>query len=65
MQSIMLLRASFVCAYCSQPNETSVDPSQGAAQSYVEDCQVCCRPLVLHVTTDGVGATIEASREAD
>jgi len=30
-------------------NETSVDESAGSKQSYVEDCQVCCRPNVLKV----------------
>jgi hypothetical protein len=30
-------------------NETSVDESAGSKQSYVEDCQVCCRPNVLQI----------------
>ena len=24
-------------------------------QNYVEDCQVCCRPIVLNVTVDSAG----------
>jgi Cysteine-rich CPXCG len=30
-------------------NGTFVDVPAGMQQSYVEDCQVCCRPNVLHI----------------
>jgi hypothetical protein len=42
----------FVCGYCGEMVETSIDPSAGSSQRYVEDCSVCCRPNVLHVTID-------------
>jgi hypothetical protein len=29
-----------------------VDDSAGVRQSYVEDCQVCCKPNVLHISWD-------------
>ena len=41
--------AGFQCAGCGEWNETQVDESGGARQSYVEDCQVCCKPNLLHV----------------
>jgi hypothetical protein len=44
--------ASFQCASCGEMNETSVDESAGSKQSYVEDCQVCCRPNVLKIWWD-------------
>jgi len=44
--------ARFECACCGQVNEIEVDPSAGYQQDYVEDCQVCCRANVLHVTID-------------
>ncbi len=31
---------------------TSVDVSAGDRQSYVEDCQVCCKPNVLSIGYD-------------
>jgi hypothetical protein len=40
---------AFQCAGCGQWNETIVDESAGKHQSYVEDCQVCCKPNVLDV----------------
>jgi hypothetical protein len=48
----MPLDEGFVCAGCGEWNETSVDPSAGKRQSYVEDCQVCCKPNVLRIMWD-------------
>ena len=42
----------FQCAGCGEWNETTVDPSAGARQRYVEDCQVCCKPNLLRVEWD-------------
>jgi hypothetical protein len=36
------------CPYCWESYETQVDLSAGSA-SYVEDCQVCCRPMDVSV----------------
>lgn len=40
----------FQCAGCGEWNETPVDESAGRNQGYVEDCQVCCKPNLLHVS---------------
>ncbi|MBL3557377.1 MULTISPECIES: CPXCG motif-containing cysteine-rich protein [Marinobacter] len=39
------------CPYCWETLDLSVDPSV-ADQEYVEDCQVCCQPIVVHVVLD-------------
>jgi hypothetical protein len=39
------------CPYCGESFETAVDVSAGTMQ-YVEDCPVCCRPIVFRVTAD-------------
>lgn len=39
------------CPYCWETLDISVDPSV-AEQEYVEDCQVCCQPILLRVTFD-------------
>jgi len=31
---------------------TTVDSSGGTTQTYVEDCQVCCKPNLLRVQYD-------------
>jgi hypothetical protein len=48
------MQASFQCAGCGQWNHTTVDESGGRHQSYVEDCQVCCKPNLLRVQYDSV-----------
>ncbi|MBT5871899.1 MAG: CPXCG motif-containing cysteine-rich protein [Candidatus Latescibacteria bacterium] len=45
----MELYGLFQCAYCGQGNEICTDLSAGIFQSYVEDCQTCCRPNILSV----------------
>lgn len=40
------------CPYCWETFETVVDCSM-AEQQYVEDCYVCCQPIVFQVVTDG------------
>ena len=42
------------CPYCGEAISVLIDDSL-PEQSYVEDCQVCCRPIVLdvHVDPDG------------
>ena len=46
------MNAGFQCAGCGEWIETTVDSSAGSKQSYVEDCQVCCKPNVLHIEWD-------------
>jgi hypothetical protein len=46
------MASGYVCAGCGEWNETAVDESAGSRQSYIEDCQVCCKPNVLRVTWD-------------
>lgn len=51
------------CPYCGEPIELLLDDSV-AEQRYIEDCAVCCRPLVLAVTFDADGAPqVYATRE--
>jgi hypothetical protein len=50
--TISLMDSGFQCAGCGEWNPTSVDESAGRTQKYVEDCQVCCKPNLLHVTYD-------------
>ena len=46
------MQAGFQCAGCGKWNETVVDDSAGLRQAYVEDCQVCCKPNLLHISWD-------------
>jgi hypothetical protein len=37
------------CPYCGESSEVALDPGSGEDQEYVEDCQVCCRPILMYV----------------
>ena len=39
------------CPYCGEHIDVLVDGSL-TEQEYVEDCQVCCRPILLSVMID-------------
>jgi len=56
---------AFQCAGCGEWNETTVDESAGRAQSYVEDCQVCCRPNVLRISYDPETQETQISAELE
>lgn len=54
------------CPYCGEPIELFVDDSAGG-QQYIEDCQVCCRPIVVTVSVDvdgGPGIAVRAENDA-
>ena len=53
------------CPYCGELNEIAVDPGGGAAQSYVEDCHVCCRPWRVDVRFDAEGHASASLEPAD
>lgn len=51
------------CPYCGETVSILVDPSV-ENQSYIEDCQVCCRPINLTVTIGEEGVpSVEATAE--
>jgi len=43
------------CPYCGERFEARVEVSAGA-QEYIEDCQVCCRPMSLSIEVEDNGA---------
>ena len=51
----MLPSAQIQCPYCGETIEVVIDDSAGD-QRYIEDCQVCCRPIAIAVTVDAAGA---------
>lgn len=43
------------CPYCGERLETRVDLTTGDRE-YIEDCQVCCRPIQFSIELDESGA---------
>lgn len=61
----MLSFVDIACPYCGETIEIALDAS-GGEQQYVEDCQVCCRPIVMSVTLNDDGdAQVSARAEND
>lgn len=46
--SDMLTPRNIQCPYCGERIELLIDASAGD-QQYIEDCQVCCRPIGVEV----------------
>ncbi|MGR3277649.1 CPXCG motif-containing cysteine-rich protein [Acaryochloris sp. 'Moss Beach'] len=55
--------SDYQCAFCGEFNTTFIDISAGFRQSYVEDCQVCCRPNLLSVTVNRESLDIQIATE--
>ena len=54
---------AFDCPYCGEIVTVLLDPSV-AHQSYVEDCEVCCRPIELGYSIEaGLVLTFDARRQ--
>lgn len=63
--TLMLPLVQVSCPYCGEPIELAVDDSAGD-QAYVEDCPVCCRPIVVEARVDddaGVEAIVRRDDE--
>ena len=45
------------CPYCGERLETRVDVTADEP-AYVEDCEVCCRPIEFHLERDADGALL-------
>jgi hypothetical protein len=48
----MLVTEPYDCPYCGESVEAVLDLS-GGDQEYIEDCPVCCRPIVMTVQVHG------------
>ena len=62
----MLPSADIQCPYCGESIQVLLD-SDSAGDSYIEDCQVCCRPITMTVTVDddgGLHAIARAENDA-
>lgn len=61
----MLPAADIHCPYCGETMTVFIDDSAGE-QEYIEDCQICCRPISIHVAFDRDGdCAITATGEND
>ena len=52
-----------VCPYCGEVQTTRIE--RGATLDYIEDCEVCCRPISCLIWTDASGRLSVAARRDD
>lgn len=50
------------CPYCGEPIDVLID-HQEVGHEYIEDCQVCCRPIVFNVQVDAGGEVVVGVRD--
>lgn len=64
MTDFTLAEAIIGCPYCGEEITILIDPSV-IPQDYIEDCQVCCRPIEISVNDDGGGGFVVSARDQD
>jgi hypothetical protein len=61
----MLTHQDIDCPYCGERINLVLDTSAGS-QRYIEDCQVCCRPINVDLGVDADGdALVRVQSEED
>jgi len=56
---------SVTCPFCFETIDVFIDMSAGN-QNYIEDCQVCCKPMKINIhidSTDPENVSIDAERD--
>ena len=51
-----------ICPYCWQSITILVDQTI-EHQEYIEDCQVCCNPILINVTNVDGNLSVDADKE--
>ena len=52
------LEQAFDCPHCGEPITMVLDLSEDGEHDYIEDCEVCCRPIRIRLRA--VGGALEA-----
>ena len=63
MTAAGLQETSIYCPYCGESIEVLLNPEDVGAE-YIEDCQVCCRPIEFCLREDASG-WLEAEVRSD
>nr|WP_116367485.1 CPXCG motif-containing cysteine-rich protein [Parahaliea mediterranea] len=60
-----ITRNPITCPYCGESIDVLID-QQDAGDQYIEDCQVCCQPIVFTLMIDEAGEpTLTVQAEND
>ncbi|SVA95907.1 uncharacterized protein METZ01_LOCUS148761 [marine metagenome] len=50
------------CPYCGEPLSILIDTSDSGSE-YIEDCHVCCRPIVMNISADGSDVDVRSEND--
>ena len=56
-----LVEKKVSCPYCGEMLQVLVELAE-VEQQYIEDCQVCCRPIVMDIAVDSDGDVSVSAR---
>lgn len=59
-----LLETSVYCPYCGEQIDVTVEVMEDE-QEYIEDCQVCCRPIIFSIGAGHDGSPLVMVRSED
>lgn len=45
----MVEETRYTCPACGEEIVIPIDPSAGRHQEFVEDCPICCRPVIIRL----------------
>ena len=54
MDAPSLQESSIYCPYCGESIDVLLNP-EDVGVDYIEDCQVCCRPIEFHLREESSG----------
>jgi hypothetical protein len=61
----LLHEDKIICPYCGESIDILIDPEE-IDQEYIEDCQVCCRPINFAISSEADGEpTVSVRAEND
>lgn len=52
------------CPYCGEVLYIEPEPADREIE-YIEDCHICCRPIVFSIHYSGSGSRVKVRREND
>lgn len=59
-----LQESQVYCPYCGEPLTILLDSEDSDAE-YIEDCQVCCQPMVVTLMSESDGSLSASVRRED
>lgn len=60
----MLDEVEIECPYCGAAFTALIEPGDAGAD-YIQDCEICCRPLRFHVRAGSDAPVVEVAAEDD